>query len=148
MWTDIVVDRIVSEEDVQRVWAEVFGLPVETVAVMADWGEQDRWDRPEVKVAVARFEEPEHEFPMILAVVLLDDRLKSAVAGDSRTLDVLQRFCVILNCRATTAVSADDETSWTLVTPNERWRIRGFEPAQAGERLANATFEPLAVVAA
>ena len=85
---------------------------------------------------------------MILAVVLLDDRLETSVAGDARTLDAIQRFCVTLDCRAITAVSADDETSWTLVTPTERWRIRGFEPAQAGERLADATFEPLAVVAA
>jgi hypothetical protein len=148
MWTDVVVDRIVSEEDVQRVWAGVFGLPVEAVAITPDWGEDDRWDRPGVRVAVARYEEPDHEFPMILSMVLLDESLAVAVSGDARTLDAIQRFCASLNCRAITAVSADDETSWTLITPSERWRIRGFEPAQAGEHLANATFEPLAVVAA
>lgn len=147
-WNDLVTDRIIPEEDVQRAWAEVFGLPLVAVAVTPDWGEDDRWDRPAVRVAVARFEEPDHEFPMILSMVLLDESLAVAVAGDARTLDAIQRFCVTLNCRAITAVSADDETSWTLVTPTERWRIRGFEPAQAGEHLANATFEPLAVVAA
>ena len=148
MWNHLSVDRIVPEEDVQRAWAEVFALPVEAVAVTPDWGEDDRWARPEVRVAVARFEEPDHEFPMILSVVLRDDPLEAAVTGDARTLDAIQRFCMSLNCRAITAVSADDETSWTLITPTERWRIRGFEPAQAGEHLANATFEPLAVVAA
>ena len=39
-------------------------------------------------------------------------------------------------------------TTQTPITPTERWSIRGFEPAQAGEYLAHATFESLAVVAA
>lgn len=148
MWNHVSADRIVPEEDIQRAWAEVFVLPVEAVAVTPDWGEVDRWGRPGVRVAVARFEEPDHEFPMILSIVLQDDPLEAAVTGDARTLGAIQRSCVTLNCRAITAVSAADETSWTLVTPTERWRIRGFEPDRVGEHLANATFEPLAVVAA
>lgn len=148
VWNDVITDRILPEMDVQLAWADVFGIPVAAVAVTPDWGDEDRWFRPGVRVAVARFEEPDHEFPMILAVALLDGALADMVAGDARTLDAIQRFCVALDCRAITAVSADDETSWTLVTPTERWRIRGFEPAQAGEHLADATFEPLAVVAA
>jgi hypothetical protein len=148
MWNHVSVDRIIPEADIQQAWAEVFGLPIDAVAVMPDWGDVERWARLGVRIAVARFEEPDYEFPMILSIVLRDDPLEAAVAGDARTLDTIQRFCAILNCRAITAVSADDETSWTLVTPTERWRIRGFEPAQAGEHLANATFEPLAVAAA
>ncbi len=148
MWNHVVVDRIVSEDDVRSAWATVFDLPVAAVAVTPDWGELERWARPEVRVAVARFEEPGREFPLILSVVLRDDPLEAAVAGDTRTLDAIQRFCVALDCRAITAVEADTESSWTLVTPTERWRIRGFEPDMDGERLADAVFEPLVVAAA
>src|SRR5688572_24568688 len=106
VWTDVITDRMLPEIDVQRAWADVFGIPVDAVAVTPDWGEEDCWIRPGVRVAVARFEEPDHEFPMILAVALLDGALADMVAGDARTLDAIQRFCVALDCRAITAVSA------------------------------------------
>lgn len=148
MWSHVVVDRVGTDEEVQRAWATVFSLPLDTVATTPDWGEMDLWALPHVRVAVARFVEPGREFPMILSVVLRDDPLEAALAGDARTLDAIQRFCVALNCRAITAVQSDDESSWTLLTPTERWRIRGFEPDQDGERLADATFERLEGVAA
>lgn len=142
------IDRVVSEVDVQRGWADVFDVPLSSVAVTPDWGDLDRWGGPEVRVAVARFEAAGDDFPLTLSVVLRDDQLVMLVATDEGSIGAVQRFCTVLACRAIMASEADDQSSWTLVSPTERFRVRGFDPDQDGDRLADAIIEPLAVVAA
>lgn len=148
IWMDMGIDRTLSEEDVRKGWADAFALPIEAVAVTADWGDLGRWGRPEVRVAVARFEEDGGDFPMTLSVVLRDDEMEERVLTDEGSIGAVQRFCAALMCRAIMSSYADDQSSWTLVSPTELWRIRGYDPDQDGDRLADAIFEPLAVVAA
>jgi len=148
MWTDVIADRIALEQDVRRAWAGVFDLEIEEVAVTPDWGETERWDLPCVRVAVARLLEPARGIPMILSIVPRDDPLEDAVTGDARTLDTVQRFRVALDCRAIPAVEAVGLFSWTLISPTERWRIRGFEPCRDVDHPASTTFEPLSVASA
>ncbi len=148
IWMDIGVDREAAEAEVRQGWATAFALPLEVIAVTPDWGDLDRWGGPEIRVAVARFIGGDGDFPMTLSIVLQDDEMDGRVATDEQSIGAVQRFCAALECRAIMASYADDESSWTLVTPTERWRIRGYDPDQEGDRLADAVFEPLAVVAA
>ncbi len=147
-WMDLGIDRTIGEDDIRRAWAESFDLPIDAIAVTPDWGDMERWARPEVRVVVARFVEKPGDFPMTLSIVLQDDEMEARVPTDEDSIGAVQRFCTALTCRAIMAVEADEQSSWTLVSPAELWRVRGYDPDQDGDHLADAIFEPLAVVAA
>ena len=147
-WMDLGIDTILTDGDIQRGWAETFDISASVVAVTPDWGDLERWARPGIRVAVARMDsEGDGDFPMMLSVVLQDDAMEARVATDQLSIDAVQRFCVALNCRAIMSSESDDQSSWTLVSPSERWRVRGYDPDQEGDRLADAILEPLAVAA-
>lgn len=146
-WIDIGIDRSVPDPDIQRGWGESFGIPVEAVAITPDWGKLERWARPGIRIAVARMD-GDGDFPMTLSVLLQDDEMEHRVGTDEQSIKLVQRFCTSLACRAIMSSESDDQSSWTLISPTERWRVRGYDPDQAGDRLADATFEPLTVVAA
>ncbi len=146
MWMDMGIDRAIDEDDVRGGWAESFGLPLGAIAVTRDWGDLDRCGGPHERVVIARFENV-GDFPMTLSVVLRDDEMEARFATDEASSGAVQRFCAALDCRAIMASEADDEHSWTLVSPTQRWRIRGYDPDQVGDRLADARFEALTVAA-
>ncbi len=148
-WMDLGIDRRLTDVDVQRGWAKAFGIPAGAVAVTPNWGDLERWARPGIRVAVARMDsEGAGDFPMMLSVVLQDDAMEARVETDQLSIDAVQRFCMALNCRAIMSSESDDQSSWTLVSPSARWRVRGYDPDQEGDRLVDAILEPLAVVVA
>lgn len=145
---DMGVDREIPAEEVAAGWAAAFAVPVSAVAVTEDWGAIERWVRPGVALAVGRFPADAGEFPMTLTLNPQDEALEKRLATDAGTLEVIQRFCATVGCRAITGTDADADETWTLVTPTELWRIRGYDPDDPYVKLADAILEPLKVAVA
>ena len=116
LWTELELDREISDDRLRDAWAAAFAVPPDAVAIVDDITTARPSTDPGVRVVLERYGLP-GDFPLHVMVILHGEDLDAAVAGQEKTLALVKRLCAALDCRVLISDEGPDPYVRLRVTP-------------------------------
>src|SRR5262249_57268651 len=99
LWTELELDRVVSDDRLREAWAEVFGLDQNRVAIVDDITTTQTRRDDRISLVVERRRQP-GDFPLHLTVILRTEELAARVADPAGSMAAVRALCRSLEWRA------------------------------------------------
>jgi hypothetical protein len=132
VWTEVEIDRIVSNDHLRAAWADVFGLNIDQVAIVDDITTSNTRRNDRTRLVLERGPQP-GDFPLHVMVVLRTGSLAQHKSVPTDPVAAVRTLCAILGCRA--LISDDDPNPyrWRLVEADKSIRLVRVDPRQLDE---------------